>query len=84
MQQNCALKAELLLERGAHSLARSMIREMTVGRSLEMRDELRLLRLRLRIERHDGNQLRVERIKARILQIQRLQKAGVRGSSIQR
>jgi Flp pilus assembly protein TadD len=79
-----ALKAELLLERGAYSLARSMIREMTVGRSLEMRDELRLLRLRLRIERHDRNQLRVERIKARILQIQRLQKAGVRGSSIQR
>lgn len=79
-----ALKAELLLQRGAHSQARSMIREMTVGRSLEMRDELRLLKLRLRIETHEKNILRVERIKTRIRQIQRLIKAGVRGSSIQR
>ncbi len=79
-----ALKAEILLGRGAYKQARSMIRELTVGRSLEMGDELRLLRIRMRIEKHDGNQLRLERIKTRILQIQRLQKAGVRGSNIQR
>jgi len=79
-----ALKAELLLKRGAHSLARSLIRELTVGRSLEMGAELRLLRLRLRIESRDKNRLRVERIKTRIRQIQRLLKAGVRSSNIQR
>lgn len=79
-----ALKAELLLKRGAHSLARSLIRELTVGRSLEMGAELRLLRLRLRIEKHDKNLLRVERIKTRIRQLQRLLKAGVRSSNIQR
>ncbi len=78
-----ALKAKILLSRGAYGQARSLIREMTVGRSLDMPDELRLLRLRLRIEKHEGNRLRAERIKTRILQIQRLQKAGVRSSSIQ-
>jgi len=79
-----ALKAELLLKRGEHTYARSLIRELTVGRSLEMHEELRILKVRLRIETQDKNLLRAGRIKARMQQIQRLLKAGVRGSNIQR
>ena len=60
-----------------------LLREQTVGKSLEIGDELRLLRLRLEIEKREGNKLRQERLKARMRQLQRLLRAGARGRSIQ-
>ncbi|MFH2009959.1 MAG: O-antigen ligase family protein [bacterium] len=78
-----ALKAEALLARGAVESARALLREQTVGKSLEIGDELRLLRLRLQIEKLGGNLLRQERLKSRMRQLQRLLRAGARGRSIQ-
>lgn len=79
-----ALKAELLLEREQMATARDLLLERLLGPSMDVNDEIRLLRIRIDIERRLGNRMRAARLESRLDELQRMVKAGYRGQILRR
>lgn len=76
-----ALQAEILLDQGALSDARQVLLSRMLGERLEIRSEMRLLSIRVRLEHRAGNRLREERLRSRLRQLQSLVHSGYKGTS---
>ncbi len=76
-----ALKAEVLIHRGQVHDARQLLVERMVGAPMQIKDEITLLGLRIRIEEQAGNKRRVARLKSRLGELQNMVKAGYQGLS---
>lgn len=76
-----ALKAELLAERGELLGAQEVLVARLVGSPLDVKEEIRLISVRIALERKQGNRLRTARLESRLGELQRLVKAGYRGTS---
>jgi O-antigen ligase len=76
-----ALKARLLMDHKQWSEARQLLVAHTVGRALDIKDEIRLLGLRIQVERETDNRMRAERLRSRLSQLQNLVKSGYQGLS---
>jgi hypothetical protein len=79
-----AIKAELLVLRGDFRAAKDLLITRLTGAPLDVKDEIKLLGVRIALELKQGNRMRAARLQSRLGELQRLVRAGYQGTSLRR